>query len=111
MSFQEFLESLHISPAEYIKIARDTAKKKGYDPHKLSFSLNSNYKLTYDGVSFGANKYNDFIIYGFLVKQGVITKETRELRRASYLTRSAKIKGNWQADKNSKNNLARNILW
>lgn len=39
------------------------------------------------------------------------TKHGDEKRRASYLARSAGIKGDWRDDKWSPNNLARELLW
>jgi hypothetical protein len=39
------------------------------------------------------------------------TKHKDDARRKSYLARSAAIKGDWQDDKYSPNNLARELLW
>lgn len=50
-------------------------------------------------VHFGQMGYEDF------------TKHKDKKRRASYLRRASKIKGDWKADKFSPNNLAMNILW
>jgi len=56
---------------------------------------NSNKKL----VHFGQMGYEDFLKHKNLV------------RKNSYLTRSANMKGNWKQDGYSANNLSRNILW
>ena len=50
-------------------------------------------------VHFGQMGYEDY------------TKHKNKTRRKNYLTRSAKIKGNWKKDKYSSNNLARILLW
>lgn len=50
-------------------------------------------------VHFGSSTMEDF------------TKHNDQQRRASYLSRSAGIKGNWKSDKYSPNNLARQLLW
>ena len=65
----------------------------------------------YDGIHFGANLYNDYIIYSILYRQGKFTLEYINNRRKAYLARSEAIEGDWKNDKLSKNNLARNILW
>lgn len=50
-------------------------------------------------VNFGQLGYEDF------------TKHHDKSRRKNYLTRSAKIKGNWRSNAYSPNNLSRRILW
>ncbi len=50
-------------------------------------------------ISFGQMSYEDY------------TKHRNRKRRANYLRRSAKIKGNWKDNPFSPNNLSRNILW
>ena len=50
-------------------------------------------------VHFGQMGYEDY------------TKHKNKTRRKNYLTRSAKIRGNWKKNKYSANNLARNLLW
>ena len=39
------------------------------------------------------------------------THSHNEMKRDSYLKRSAKIKGNWKDNPYSRNNLSRNLLW
>ena len=76
-------------------------KKRG----KLYRSTNKNKKyMIYDDiqhkfVSFGQMKYEDF------------TKHKSRKRRKNYLTRSAKIRGDWRKNPFSANNLSRIILW
>ena len=50
-------------------------------------------------VHFGQMGYEDY------------TKHKNKTRRKNYLTRSAKIRGDWAKDKYSPNNLARKLLW
>lgn len=50
-------------------------------------------------VNFGQMGYEDF------------TKHKDPVRRLNYLTRTAKMRGNWKDDGYSANNLSRNILW
>lgn len=105
------LNKLNINKDEYLKIARKTAKKNGYNPKLLNLSSNKNKKLNYDGVNFGSSINKDFIIYSILEKKGIIKKGEANLHRQKYLNRATKIKGNWEDNKISPNNLAINILW
>lgn len=50
-------------------------------------------------VHFGQMGYEDY------------TYHKNDIRRNNYLNRSANIKGNWEEDIYSPNNLSRNILW
>jgi hypothetical protein len=50
-------------------------------------------------VNFGQMGYEDY------------TKHHDKARRKNYLTRSGKIKGEWNSNRYSANNLARHILW
>ena len=111
MGIFDFLESKNIEPDEYLLIARRTAKNNGYDPELLHLSYKPKFKLMYNNIYFGANLYNDYILYQLLHKQGKFTLEYINNRRKSYLTRSGAIEGDWKNDILSKNNLARNILW
>jgi hypothetical protein len=111
MGILDFLETKNIEPEEYLLLARRTAKKAGYDPELLHLSDKPKYKLMYENIYFGANLYNDFLIYNLLHRQGKFTLEYINKRRKSYLARSGAIEGDWKNDKLSKNSLARNILW
>lgn len=71
-------------------VFRSTKPKKKY----MIFDPNNN-----KWVFFGEMGYEDF------------TKHQDEKRRENYLTRTAKMKGNWKDNKYSANNLSRNILW
>ena len=50
-------------------------------------------------VHFGQIGYEDF------------TRHKNKKRRKNYLTRTAKMRGDWKSNKYSANNLSRNILW
>jgi hypothetical protein len=50
-------------------------------------------------VSFGQLGYEDY------------TKHKNKTRRKSYLTRTAKMRGDWKRNRYSANNLSRNVLW
>ena len=74
------------------------------EAHRLHFSTRKDKKYMVQNpqghwVHFGQMGYEDF------------TKHLDERRRQDYLTRSARIKGNWKTDPYSPNNLSRHILW
>lgn len=75
----------------------------GYDkPVYISVNKGKKYMLQDPKgkwVHFGQLGYEDF------------TKHKNEVRRGNYLTRTAKMKGNWKDNEYSANNLSRNILW
>ena len=58
-----------------------------YNPHNQKF------------IHFGQIPYEDF------------TKHKNLKRRKNYLTRTANMKGDWESNPYSANNLSRNILW
>ena len=80
------------------------AKSLGYDPNTIYLSPKQGKKymiITPNGkqVNFGAIGYQDFTSHKDLA------------RRDNYLKRSGGIRGNWENDKYSPNNLSRNLLW
>ena len=85
------------------KVKANFSKYKGSDAAVLKPSSNPKKKfmVTYDGKTthFGDINLADF------------TKTADEVKRKSYLARSAGIKGDWKRDKYSANNLARALLW
>lgn len=62
-SFFNQLEKLKIDHKQYLKIAKDRAKQRGYDPKLLNFSTDGIHKLEYDNIPFGRVGYKDYIIY------------------------------------------------
>ncbi len=83
--FMNQLNKLNIEPSEYLKIARQTAQKAGYNPKLLNFSDNNKKKLVYDNIDFGAVNYNDFIIYK------LTNPEIAEKKRENYRKRAFKV--------------------
>jgi hypothetical protein len=85
------------------KVKANFAKYKGGDAAVLKPSTRAGKKfmVTHDGKTthFGDINLADF------------TKTGDEVKRKSYLARSAGIKGDWKRDKYSSNNLARALLW
>ena len=73
-----------------VKVYRSTRKDKKY----MIYHPNTGRK-----VHFGQMKYKDY------------TKHKDETRRNRYLARAEGIRGNWQNDKFSPNNLSIHILW
>ena len=84
------------------KVKANFRKYKGNDDAKLELSekKDKKYKVIVDGktIHFGSTM-PDF------------TKTQNEDKRQSYLARAKGIKGDWKANKYSKNNLAINLLW
>ncbi len=84
------------------KVKANFRKYKGNDDAKLELSekKDKKYKVIIDGkaIHFGSTM-PDF------------TKTQNEQKRQSYLARAKGIKGDWKANKYSKNNLAINLLW
>jgi hypothetical protein len=103
-SFVKQLESLNITPAQYMKQAKQRAKNAGLNPSKLKFSDKRDKKLDYDGVHFGAYGYKDYIIYSIQEKRGDVEKGTAREKRNRYQVSHQAIKGNW------KNTLSPNAL-
>lgn len=95
----------------YLKIAKLRAQIAGYNPDLLELSNDGIHKLEYNGVKFGREGYNDFIIYMYKAYKGEITQEEALKHRKNYLARATKIKGNWKSNKQSPNNLAMSVIW
>ena len=86
MLFQEFLQSANIPVSYYLSVAKRRAKASGYNPKLLQFSNDTKHKLIYDGVKFGANGYNDYIIYNILYN-----KEIANVKRQNYRKRAFEV--------------------
>lgn len=105
MSFKNFLLAININPDLYMKIAKNTAKIQDYDPELLHFSTNDKYKLNYNGINFGANGYNDYVVYSILYDNGYA-----ELKRMNYKKRAYKVFIN-ESNPESRSHLSWYILW
>ena len=104
MKFLDFLNDIGIKPQKYISLARRAALRTGYNPRLLFFSHNPRKKLNYDGIDFGANFYNDFIIYKLL------NPEIADEKRRNYRARALQTAIDTD-NKFSPANLSLNILW
>jgi len=113
--FQKKLSKMGFKPKLYLKKAKEMASKTGYDPSKVLFCNTGKNKLMYESpdgfVHFGNPDYPDYIIYSFLEHKGEVDEGTADKRRELYRARATNIKGNWEKNKYSANNLAINILW
>jgi hypothetical protein len=93
----------------YLKEARESAKRTGYDPEKLEVAKDGVHKLTYqspEGIRhFGRLGYGDFIIYSKTNPE--LARQKRRVFRASH----GKISEIHKLGKYSPNELAINILW
>jgi hypothetical protein len=102
------MESFHKSN-NFLRLARETAGKRGYDPAKLELATDGVHKLTYHspkGIKhFGRLGYGDYIWYSTHDK--AIADKKRAVFRRSHSTISEK----YDLDKYSPNELAINILW
>jgi len=91
---------------KFLATAKEFAKKAGYKDWADLKRAPAPHKLELRGVAFGRRGYKDFIQYA--MQDG---EEEAQKKRAAYLARATKIKGDWRDDKYSPNSLAINILW
>jgi len=108
--FIKQLDDAGMTAKDYLKKARAAAKKAGYDGRAVELADDGVHKLMiYDdkgnAVKFGRVGYKDFIIWT------KVSPSEAEKKRKAYRARATKIKGDWENDKFSPNNLAINILW
>ena len=104
MNFKNQLKKLNIEPNEYLKIAKQAAKRANLNPDKLVFSTKKDKKLQYENIDFGAVGYNDYIIYKL-----TNNPKADDYRKRYQLSHGA-IKGDWK-DKLSPNALSLKINW
>jgi hypothetical protein len=113
--FAKQLESVGISPKEYLDTARAIARKRGYTVMP-DWSDNNKHKLqitTPEGHirRFGAVGYGDYLIWSWLEHKGEVPKGTAQKKRHVFNVSHNKIKGDWRDDLYSPNQLALKILW
>jgi hypothetical protein len=111
MFFSDADTILGVNKNYYMTTAKRYAKAKGYNPNLLTFSTKPKYKLNYDGIDFGSSINMDYIFYKRMEKLNFIDDGEADDHRRRYLARATKIKGNWQSNPLSKNNLSIRILW
>lgn len=113
--FMNELIKMKINPASYLSVVRKVAEKEGYNSNSIYFSDKPEKKLMIKHndkkVYFGQTGYGDFIIWNFLENMKVVPDGFASKKRKLYLARATKIKGDWEDDDYSPNNLAIRILW
>lgn len=109
--FIKQLKELKIPVSEYLSIAKQRAKKAGYNPNLLKISKKTEYKLDYNGVNFGRTGYGDFIIWSILEDRGDVEKGYAEQKQNTFQKSHSQIKGDWKNNPESPNNLALKINW
>jgi hypothetical protein len=115
-AFKTQLESNGYSCDKYLKDARAVAKKAGYDPKMLGFSMDTKHKLqilTPDGKvrRFGAVDYGDFLIWKHFERIKKVPKGYAKEKQHTFHASHEKMRGKWKDDKYSPNSLALAILW
>jgi hypothetical protein len=113
---QNFLISIGYTPVTYLKDARKTAKKNGYDSKSIFISDDSVHKLMmhtpYGIKRFGRVGYGDFLIWKFLEKQQKVPKLTSIIKRNRFHKSHEALAEKYNiTDKFAPNTLALNILW
>jgi len=101
-SFFNQLEKLKIDHKQYLKIAKDKAKQRGYNSNLLHFSTDGIHKLEYDNIPFGRVGYKDFIIYTLTEPKKAEQARDRFHKSHSKINDSGRF---------SPNQLALNINW
>ena len=106
MTFQDTLIKLKIHPSSYLAIARRRAETTGfYDPNELHFANDSKHKLVYGTKKFGANGYNDYILYQLLYSSRIADQ-----KRSNYRKRAIDVMKKTNSHY-SPASLSWNILW
>jgi hypothetical protein len=114
-TFQNQLETIGISPKDYLIVAKNLARKNDYKPDLLNFSEDSKHKLAYESPeglrNFGARGYGDYIIWSYLEKKGTAPKGTSEKKRKDFINSHNTMTEKYKLGKFSANTLALKILW
>jgi len=108
--FAKQMASMGVNPAQYLALAKKKAKALGLADNMLGFSTDAKHKLQIpnaDGrmIRFGAVGLGDYILYS------LSGDKTADQHRSNYRKRATKIKGDWEKDPYSANNLAIGVLW
>ena len=114
-----FIKQLHdigLNPETYLQCAKILAKKSGYPTDKIDFSLDDDHKLCIVSPSgkvirFGKAQYNDYILWTWLEINKEVPEGTAHDKRRLYHARARHIKGEWEDNPYSPNNLAIHIIW
>lgn len=88
MLFQQWLKKIGVNDKSYLNIVRNNAEMLGLKGSNISFSENPKYKLNYkdlnNNIDFGANYYNDFIIYKLMNNPNAKNYQKNYLKRMFY---------------------------
>jgi hypothetical protein len=110
------LEKAGFSPSAYLKEAQRRAKKHHYPYKLLGFASDGTHKLAIPDengrvVAFGKVGYGDHLIYSHLEEHGKVSAGTALKKQNVFQKSHSKMKGDWQKNPFSPNNLALKILW
>jgi hypothetical protein len=116
--FMAQLNKAGLSPSVYLKKAQKKAKDAGYGygAKLLGFASDGVHKLAMpneDGklITFGRVGYGDHLIWSHLESVGKAPQGTASMKQNVFQKSHSKIKGDWQKNPFSPNNLALKILW
>ena len=113
--FIKQLDKIGLSKYEYLAHAKMMARHHGYVPDLLTFAENNDNKLKYESprgtVYFGKAGYNDYIIWGFLEKEGEVEKGFAKKKRHMFRESHEAISRIHKLDRYSPNEMALKILW
>ena len=111
-NFEKILISKKINPEKYLQAVHIKAMYFNYDWKTIKFANDKTHKLQIqrpDGkiIKFGAVNYNDFIIYGFMVRNREISYDQAISKRDNFDKRMRRDDN----DIYSARNLSLNLLW
>ena len=116
--FRAQLNKVGLNPSVYLKKAQKKARDAGYGngAKLLGFASDGVHKLAMpneDGrmVLFGRVGYGDHLIWSHLEKTKQAPQGTASKKQNVFQKSHSKIKGDWQKDPFSPNNLALKVLW
>jgi hypothetical protein len=101
---------------EYLRIVREKALAKGYDPSTIRLARDGKHKIeittpTGKIVKFGKRGYGDHILYTYAESIGDVPEGTAAMKKRVFHASHEAIKGDWRSRKYSRNRLALSILW
>lgn len=108
--FENQLNEYNLNTTIYLNVAKIIAKKRGYDPKKLSLANDNIHKLDYDGVKFGRVGYKDKLIYAWLESNGLVPQGTMRQKYTNYRKRAKEVMKNTK-NKFSPASLSYYIIW
>jgi len=114
--FEAQLKKAGLEPSAYLAEARRRAKENGYPFKLLGFASDGVHKLAIPDengrvVAFGKVGYGDHLIYSQMEAAGTVASGTAKKKQRTFQRSHLKIKGDWQKNPFSPNNLALKILW